>query len=173
MRVDGELVWWSPPRRAVISVEGFSPSRSLQRALRPYEIRIDTAFAEVVAGCADPARPHGWIDDSFATAYADLHELGWVHSVEAWDDEGLAGGIYGVGVGGLFAAESKFHRRTGASKAALLALILHLQGLGGPRLLDVQWLTPHLESLGAVEVTRAEYHARLDEALALPDAFEK
>ena len=173
MRVDGELVWWSPPRRAVLSIEEFAPSRSLRRATRAYEIRIDTAFAEVLAGCADPSRPHGWIDDSFVTAYSDLHGRGWVHSVEAWDDDGLAGGLYGVGVGGLFAAESKFHRRTGASKAALHALVSHLSGCGGPRLLDVQWTTPHLESLGAVEVTRAKYHVRLETALGLPDAFER
>ena len=171
MRVDGELVWWSPPRRAVIPIEGFAPSRSLRRAARAYEIRIDTAFAEVVAGCADPARPHGWIDGSFVDAYSELHDLGWVHSIEAWDEDGLAGGLYGVGVGGLFAAESKFHRRTGASKVALHALVSHLSDRGGPRLLDVQWATPHLESLGAVEVTRAEYHVLLDRALALPDAF--
>ena len=155
----------------MISSEDFSPSRSLRRAARPYEIRIDTSFAEVVAGCADPARRHGWIDDSFVHAYTELHELGWVHSVEAWDAEGLAGGLYGVGVGGLFAAESKFHLRTDASKAALLALVLHLQRLGGPRLLDVQWSTPHLASLGAMEITRAEYRVLLDRALPLPDAF--
>ena len=171
MRVDGQLVWWSPPRRAVIPVEGFTPSRSLRRAARGYEIRVDTAFSEVLDGCADPARPHGWIDGSFADAYTELHRLGWVHSIEAWDEDGLAGGLYGVGSGGLFAAESKFHRRPGASKAALLALVFHLTACGGPRLLDVQWATPHLRSLGAVEVTRAEYHVLLDDALMLPDAF--
>jgi leucyl/phenylalanyl-tRNA---protein transferase len=171
MRVDGSLVWWSPPRRAVIPVARFSASRSLRRAARGYEIRVDTAFTEVIRGCADPARPHGWIDDSFVAAYSELHRLGWVHSIEAWDDEGLAGGLYGVGIGGLFAAESKFHRRPGASKAALLALVLLLGAAGGPRLLDVQWMTPHLRSLGAIEVLRAAYHTRLDEALTLPDAF--
>ncbi|WP_411276892.1 leucyl/phenylalanyl-tRNA--protein transferase [Gaiella sp.] len=171
MRVDDELVWWSPPRRAVIHVEGFRPTRSLRRAARPYEIRVDAAFAEVLEGCADPARPHGWIDRSFKEAYTELHQLGWVHSIEAWDDEGLAGGLYGIGSGGLFAAESKFHHRSGASKAAVLALVLHLAACGGPRILDVQWSTPHLRSLGAVEVARAEYHRLLDGALPLPDAF--
>ncbi len=171
MRVDGDLVWWSPRRRAVIPVAGFVAPRSLRRAARRYEISVDTAFADVIHGCADPARPHGWIDDSFVSAYSELHRLGWVHSIEAWDDRGLAGGLYGVAVGGLFAAESKFHRRAGASKAALLALIGRLQIAGGPRLLDVQWSTPHLASLGAVEITRADYHARLDEALTSPDAF--
>lgn len=172
MRVDGDLVWWSPPSRAVIPVVGFVAPRSLRRAARGYEITVDSAFPDVIRGCADPARPHGWIDDAFVDAYSELHRLGWVHSIEAWDDDGLAGGLYGVGIGGLFAAESKFYRRSGASKAALLALILRLQAAGGPRLLDVQWMTPHLHSLGAVEVARAEYHRRLDDALALPDVFE-
>ena len=172
MRMDGELVWWSPLQRAVIPLLSFEPSRSLRRAARGYEIRIDTAFAEVIRECADPRRPHGWIDPTFVEAYTRLHELGWAHSVEAWDEAGLAGGLYGVGVGGLFAAESKFHRRSGASKAALLGLVRHLQAAGGDRLLDVQWATPHLASLGAVELGRIEYHGRLDAALALPDGFD-
>jgi leucyl/phenylalanyl-tRNA--protein transferase len=172
MRVEGDLVWWSPVRRAVISVAGFRASRSLRRATRGFEIRVDTAFADVIHGCADPARPHGWIDAGFIAAYIRLHELGWAHSVEAWDDEGLAGGLYGVACGGLFAAESMFHRRSGSSKAALLGLIGRLQAAGGDRLLDVQWATPHLASLGAVELTRGEYHHRLDLALGLPAAFE-
>jgi leucyl/phenylalanyl-tRNA--protein transferase len=171
MRVEGDLIWWSPFRRAVISVAGFRPSRSLRRAARGYEIRVDTAFGDVVGACADPQRPHGWIDASFVAAYLRLHELGWAHSVEAWDADGLAGGLYGVGIGGLFAAESKFHHRTGASKAALLALVHHLATAGGARLLDVQWATPHLVSLGAAEVTRGEYHRLLDAALPLPDAW--
>jgi leucyl/phenylalanyl-tRNA--protein transferase len=109
---------------------------------------------------------------TFVTAYTRLHELGWAHSVEAWDEEGLAGGIYGVGSGGLFAAESKFHRRSGASKAALIGLVERLKAAGGTRLLDVQWVTPHLTSLGAVEISRAEYHRLLDGAIPLSDAFE-
>ena len=171
MRVEGDLLWWSPARRAVIPVAGFAASRSLRRAARGYEIKVDRAFADVIQGCSDPARPHGWIDQSFVDGYSELHRLGWVHSVEAWDDDGLAGGLYGVGIGGLFAAESKFHRRPGASKAALLALILRMEAAGGPRLLDVQWMTPHLRSLGAVEVTRAEYRVLLDEAICSPDMF--
>ena len=132
---------------------------------------MDTAFADVMRGCADPRRPHGWIDAGFIAAYTRLHELGWAHSIEAWDDEGLAGGLYGVGCGGLFAAESMFHHRSGASKAALLGLVELLRAAGGERLLDTQWSTPHLLSLGAVEITRAEYHRRLDAALLLGDAF--
>jgi leucyl/phenylalanyl-tRNA--protein transferase len=171
MRVEGDLVWWSPPRRAVIPLEGHAPSRSLRRAARGFAIHVDRDFAGVIRGCADPARPHGWIDDDFVRAYTRLHELGWAHSVEAWDAHGLAGGLYGVACGGLFAAESMFFRRSGASKAAVLGLIRLLRAAGGPRLLDVQWSTPHLASLGAVEIERAEYHRRLDAALPLPDAW--
>jgi leucyl/phenylalanyl-tRNA--protein transferase len=171
MPVEDSLVWWSPEERAVIPVAGFRASRSLRRAARDYEIRVDTAFGAVMRECADPRRPHGWIDEDFVGAYTRLHELGWAHSVEAWDDEGLAGGLYGVGIGGLFAAESKYYRRNGASKAALLGLVGLLQEAGGARVVDVQWATPHLLSLGAVEVPRAEYHRLLDEALLLPDAF--
>jgi len=171
MPVEDNLVWWSPEERAVIPVTTFRESRSLRRAARGYEIRIDTAFGKVMRACADPRRPHGWIDEDFVAAYTRLHELGWAHSVEAWDAEGLAGGLYGVGIGGLFAAESKFFHRSGASKAALLGLIALLRRAGGERLLDVQWETPHLLSLGAVEVPRAEYHRLLDDALLLPDPW--
>jgi len=166
MRVEGDLVWWSPVRRAVVPVAGFRATRSLRRAARGFEIRVDTAFAAVIRGCADPRRLHGWIDVEFIDAYTRLHELGWAHSIEAWDDEGLAGGLYGVACGGLFAAESMFHHRSGASKAALLGLVERLQAAGGERLLDTQWSTPHLVSLGAVEISRSEYHRRL--AMALP-----
>jgi len=172
MRVDDDLIWWSPAQRGVVSVAAYRPSRSLSRARRAFEIRIDTACADVIRGCADPQRPHGWIDEEFIAAYCALHEHGWAHSVEAWDEDGLAGGLYGIGIGGLFAAESMFHRRTDASKAAFLGLIEVLQGAGGERLLDVQWSTDHLASLGAVEVGRAEYHRRLAAALTLPDAWD-
>jgi leucyl/phenylalanyl-tRNA--protein transferase len=173
MRAGGEIGWWSPAERGVIPLEGYRPSRSLRRATRGFEIRIDTALRDVIAGCANPTRPGGWIDDGIATAYARLHALGWVHSVEAWDGDGLAGGLYGVAIGGLFAAESKFHLRTGASKAALLGLIEQLRAAGdaGRRLLDVQWPTPHLASLGAVSITRAEYRRRLEVAVTLRDAW--
>lgn len=168
-----ELGWWSPRERGVIPLAGYEPSRSLRRAARGFEIRIDTAFDKVVAGCADPARPSGWIDGTVVAAYTRLHALGWVHSVEAWDTDGLAGGLYGVAIGGLFAAESKFHRRSGASKAALLGLIDLLSAAGDAdrRLLDVQWLTPHLASLGAVAIPRPEYRCRLTAAQTLPTPF--
>ena len=165
--------WFSPARRAVIPVATFTPSRSLRRARRRYEIRLDSAFAAVVAGCARPGEPESWIDDRIAAAYGRLHELGWVHSVEAWDDDGLAGGLYGVSIGGFFAAESMFHERTDASKAALVGLVDLLRAAGEPerRILDAQWLTPHLETLGAAEVTRVEYRQRLDVALTLAAPF--
>ena len=140
--------WFSPARRAVVPLEPFAPSRSLRRARRRYEIRVDTAFADVVAGCARPGDPHE-LDRLRASsaAYERLHELGWAHSVEAWDEDGLAGGLYGVAIGGLFAAESMFHVRTDASKAAFVGLVELLRAAGDPerRLLDVQWLTPHLD----------------------------
>jgi leucyl/phenylalanyl-tRNA--protein transferase len=136
-------------------------------------VRIDTAFDAVIDACADPGRQHGWIDDRITEAYQRLHRLGWAHSVEAWTPEGeLAGGLYGVAIGGLFAGESMFHRRTDASKVALVHLV-ELLAAGGSTLLDVQWTTDHLRSLGAVDVPRAEYLERLEAALALPlpDAF--
>jgi leucyl/phenylalanyl-tRNA--protein transferase len=173
MPVEGTLAWWSPAERAVLPLERFHISRSLRRSLHRYEVRVDTAFEEVIRGCADPARPHGWIDDEIAAAYNRLHELGWAHSVEAWDPEGLAGGVYGLALGGLFAAESMFHRRRDGSKAALAGLVALLRAAGDAdwRLLDCQWPTPHLASLGAVTITRRDYRRRLRRALRLPDPF--
>jgi leucyl/phenylalanyl-tRNA--protein transferase len=173
MPVDGQLVWWSPQARAVVPLQAFHASRSLRRSARRYEIRVDTAFEQVMLACADPSRPGGWIDAAFVGAYGELHRLGYAHSVEAWDADGLQGGVYGVAIGGLFAAESKFHRRTDASKVALFGLVRLLAAAGDAdrRVLDVQWQTPHLASLGAVEIPRAEYHRHLDAALGLPDAF--
>ena len=172
----GETIgWFSPLRRAIVPRAETRPSRSLRRAARRYELRVDTAFREVVLGCARPGDPASWIDDTIVVAYGRLHDLGWAHSVEAWDDEGLAGGLYGVAIGGLFAAESMFHARTDASKAAFLGLVELVRTASSPneRLLDVQWLTPHLATLGAVEVSRAEYADRLGRALALPSPFEE
>jgi leucyl/phenylalanyl-tRNA--protein transferase len=180
----GHIGWWSPDPRAVIPLDELRVSRSLRRSVDRYEVRVDTAFDEVVAACADPGRPHGWISPAVRAAYRRLHDLGWAHSVEAWAPGGgrpdagggevLAGGLYGLAIGGLFAGESMFHRQTDASKVALVALVGILRESGDPRaLLDVQWQTPHLASLGAVEVARFEYLARLSRALAapLPAAF--
>lgn len=161
---DGELLWWSPDPRAILPPEGLHVSRTLRRTRRRFEIRWDTAFAEVIDACADPRRPHGWIDDEIRTAYVRLHERGWAHSVEAYDADGvLAGGLYGVAIGRLFAAESMFHHATDAGKAALVALA---EALGPGALIDLQWLTPHLASFGAVEVSREEYLRRLAVAVS-------
>src|SRR3954452_14872842 len=163
MPADGQLLWWSPDPRAVIEPARFHVSRSLRRTRRRFEIRVNTAFAAVIDGCADPRRPHGWIDDEIRAAYVRLHEEGWAHSVEAWDAEGrLAGGLYGVAIGKLFAAESMFHVQTDAGKAALAGLV---ERLDSDALIDLQWLTPHLASLGAIEIPRAEYLRRLQRAI--------
>lgn len=165
------LGWWSPARRGVLPLDGLVVSRSLRRSVRRYAVTVDTAFDRVVAGCADPTRDGAWIDGSIARAYGDLHRLGWAHSVEAWDGARLVGGLYGVAVGGLFAGESMFSRATDASKVALVHLVDLLGGAAGAtegRLLDVQWRTDHLATLGVVEVPRAEYRARLAPALELP-----
>ena len=165
----GPMAWWSPDPRAILPLDGLAIGRSLRRSCRRYEVRIDVAFDEVVAGCADPARSGGWITPEIRRAYGRLHELGWAHSVEAWDDDGLAGGLYGVAVGGLFAGESMFHRRTDASKVALVALVDRLRADGDARrLLDVQWRTEHLASLGAVEVSRSRYSELLALAMEAP-----
>ena len=164
------LAWWSPDPRGVLPLDGLRVTRSLRQATRRYEIRIDTAFDRVVEECADPGRPHGWITRSIREAYGRLHRLGWAHSVEAWsvEDGRLAGGLYGMAVGGLFAGESMFHRQRDASKVALVALVDLLREDGRDRLLDVQWTTEHLRSLGAVDVPREDYLRRLGAALELP-----
>lgn len=162
------LGWWSPDPRGVLPLDGVRISRSLRRSLRRYEIRVDTAFEQVIAACASP-RPTGghWIHPSIVAAYTELHRLGWAHSVEAWDrDDGtLAGGLYGVGVGALFAGESMFQHRTDASKVALVGLVERLPAHG---LLDIQWVTPHLATLGAVALPAPEYQRRLRAAVAHP-----
>lgn len=160
----GEVAWWSPDPRGVLPLDGLRVSQSLRRSLRRFTIRIDTAFEAVMRACADPARPYGWIDESFVAAYVRLHELGWAHSVEAWQGDELLGGLYGVAVERFFAGESMFHRATDASKVALVGLVAILRARGA-RLLDVQWLTPHLRSLGAVEIPRAQYLAALADAV--------
>lgn len=167
------IAWWSPDPRGTLPLDGLRVSRSLRKACDRYDVRVDTAFDHVIAACADPKRPHGWIDRSVTEAYRRLHRLGWAHSVEAWTPDGqLAGGLYGIAIGGLFAGESMFHRRTDASKVALVGLVERLRE-GGATLLDVQWTTDHLTSLGAIAIPREEYLERLAAALphALPPAF--
>ncbi len=173
--------WFSPVRRGVLRPGDLRVSRSLRRSTRDFEVRIDSAFEDVVAACADPARPHGWISTEIATAYHRLHDLGWAHSVEAWRGGELVGGLYGLAVGGLFAGESMFHRVRDASKVALVGLVDVLTRPGvdpsaqGPRLVDVQWSTPHLASLGVSEMSRPDYLRLLPELFAtpLPAAFDR
>jgi leucyl/phenylalanyl-tRNA--protein transferase len=170
----GSMLWWSPVERGVLPLDGLVVSRSLRQSLRRMEVRVDTAFAAVVAACADPSREGAWIDAQVARAYARLHDLGWAHSVEAWQDGELVGGLYGVAVGGLFAGESMFHRVSDASKVALVGLVDLLRDEHADRrLLDVQWRTDHLASLGVVTVRRTAYLRMLRVArdLPLPRAF--
>ncbi len=163
------LGWWCPAARGVLRLDRLHVSRSLRRSVRDFEIRIDTSFDEVVAACGDPRRPGAWIDAGIRRAYGELHRLGWAHSVEAWYDGQLAGGLYGVAIGGLFAGESMFHRRRDASKVALVGLVERLSDAHAERrLVDVQWSTPHLESLGVEEWPRDEYLGRLQDLLDVP-----
>lgn len=166
--------WWSPDPRGVLLPGGVRVSRSLRRSMRRFEVTVDRAFADVVDGCADPSREGRWISPEVASAYRALHQLGWAHSVEVWQDGELAGGLYGLAIGGLFAGESMFHRRTDASKVAVVAMVERVTADGDPRrLIDVQWRTDHLGSLGVVEVPRDAYLRRLAAALPvqLPEAF--
>ena len=160
--------WWSPDPRGVLALDRLRVTRSLRRSMRRYEVRFDTAFEQVMRACANPDRDGGWITDEIHTAYTELHELGWAHSIEAWDVETgmLVGGLYGVNINGLFAGESMFHREPDASKVALVGLVEELRRIGVV-LLDVQWLTPHLESLGAEEIPRGEYLRKLRAALSV------
>jgi leucyl/phenylalanyl-tRNA--protein transferase len=163
------LAWWSPDPRGVLPLDGLIVSRSLRRSCARYEVTVDRAFEDVIDACGDPSRPGGWITSAIRDAYVQLHRLGVAHSVEAWsrDDGTLAGGLYGIGLRGLFAGESMFHRQRDASKVALVGLVDALRG-NPSALLDVQWVTPHLASLGAIEIPRTEYLARLPAALAAP-----
>jgi leucyl/phenylalanyl-tRNA--protein transferase len=168
--------WWSPDPRGVLLPGHVRISRSLRRSLRHFDIRVDTAFSEVVAGCADPSRDGSWITPAITAAYTRLYELGWAHSVEAWRDGELVGGLYGLALGGLFAGESMFHRATDASKCALVGLAdLVFEDQDPRRMIDVQWVTRHLGSLGVTEISRDDYLARLERSLPLPapPAFER
>ena len=183
-RHDDEIVWWSPDPRAVITPDRVHLSHSLRRAAKSFEIRVDSAFDDVVRACGERAPGEFvWITDDVRAAFHALHELGWAHSIEAWSPTAdgareLVGGLYGIAIGGMFFGESMFHRRRDASKVAFAALVDLLTDGGrdaADRLVDCQWLTPHLASLGASEVTRDEYLARLATAIArpLPQAFAR
>lgn len=161
------IAWFSPDPRGILPLDGLRVSRSLRRSMRRYDVRIDTAFREVMEACADPTRPGRWINKAFVGAYSRLYELGWAHSVEVYEagSDTLVGGLYGVRINALFAGESMFHRATDASKVALVHLVDWLRATDAT-LLDVQWTTPHLVSLGAIDVPRREYLARLATAVA-------
>jgi len=168
---DGHLGWWSPVDRAILPLSGLHISRSLRQSTRRFQVSVDADFEGVIRGCADPGRGDPWITPEFVDTYIQLHRLGWAHSVEVWDHESrLVGGLYGVSIGGLFAGESMFHDARDASKVALVHLVV-VMSQGEGRLLDVQWQTPHLESLGAVVIGRDEYLTRLADALPGPDPF--
>ena len=165
----GPMGWWSPDPRGVLRPEDLRVSRSLRRSCARLQVTVDTAFDAVVRGCADPDREGRWITRPVTRAYTRLHALGWAHSVEVWSGDQLVGGLYGIAIGGLFAGESMFHRVTDASKVALVALRELITADGDPRrIIDVQWVTPHLASLGAREVPRAAYLGMLADALEAP-----
>lgn len=160
------IAWFSPDPRGVLPIERLHISRTLARSLNHFTISIDAAFSEVVRGCAFPPRSGAWITGEFIDAYTSLHQLGWAHSVEvrAIDSGELVGGLYGVRIGGFFAGESMFHRQTDGSKAAMVGLVDWLAQTGAT-LVDVQWTTPHLVSMGAIDVPRDEYLRRLTVAI--------
>lgn len=165
---DSEIAWWSPLSRAVLPLDGLAVTKSMRRSATRYKVRVDTSFEQVMHGCAAPHRPGAWITQQFVDAYVDLHELGWAHSIETFDENNLlVGGLYGVRIGNFFAGESMYHLSRDASKVALMTLV-EMMNESKMMLLDVQWQTPHLQSLGAVEIDRAEYLNRLTAALAPP-----
>ena len=163
-----EIFWVEPKRRGIMPLNGFRLSHSLAKAVRSDRFRVtaDTAFSRVVALCAEsqPDRPDTWINPQIEAAYADLHARGHAHSVECWNGDALVGGLYGVTLGGAFFGESMFSRERDASKVALAWLVTRLR-IGGFRLLDCQFITDHLASLGAIEISRDDYVALLDVAL--------
>jgi leucyl/phenylalanyl-tRNA---protein transferase len=167
MAEGGKILWFSPERRGLIPLDGsFHLPHGLKKALRkkPFEIRWDTAFREVMIGCA--ARDETWIGPGIIESYCELHRLGFAHSVECWDADGLQGGLYGVAIGRAFFGESMFSRKTDASKIALVDLVQRLTAQGFT-LLDTQWLTDHLTTFGGYEVPRDEYLKRLQEAVGM------
>ncbi len=167
----GEIAWFKPEKRAILRFEDLRVSRSLAKVVRSgeYTLRFDSAFPEVIHSCA-LLRDETWISPEIEEAYINLHRLGLAHSVEAWHQGELAGGLYGVSINGAFFGESMFHRRRDASKVALVYLVEHLIQRGFV-LLDCQYINPHMESLGATEILSSEYDRLLDEALATSTTF--
>ncbi len=171
---DGQIDWYSPDPRAILPLDRLHASRSLRRTIRSgiYKVRFDTAFTEMMVACAapGPGRESTWISDEIIEAYTWLHELGFAHSVETWLGDEMVGGLYGVSLRGLFAGESMFSIRPNASKIALYFLVEHLRERGFS-LLDVQFQTPHLAGLGAIEVSQTRYRYYLRQALAIDARF--
>lgn len=170
-RDDPEVFWVDPKMRGIFPLEGFHISRSLARRMRSASIQVtfDTAFEDVMRGCAD--RPETWINETIFALYSRLFERGQAHSIEVWQGDDLVGGVYGVSVGAAFFGESMFSRQSDASKIALAYLIDRLR-TGGYLLFDTQFITPHLASLGAIEISRDEYHRRLAIATSQDASFD-
>jgi leucyl/phenylalanyl-tRNA--protein transferase len=166
----GEIGWFSPDPRGIIPLESFHQTKSLRRvvASKKFEIRINSAFSEVIDGCAE--RDETWIDETVRESYITLNANGYAHSVETWHEGELAGGLYGVSIGGAFFGESMFSRKTDASKVALVALVEHLNKRQF-MLLDTQWTTPHLRKFGAVDIPKADYIKKLNKAIKLEISF--
>jgi leucyl/phenylalanyl-tRNA---protein transferase len=171
---DEPVAWWSPDPRAIIELDSLHVSRRLQRTIRSSKFRVtyDEAFPAVIEGCATAGDRRGntWLTPAMIAAYCRMRTLGHVHSVEVWHDDQLVGGTYGVAIGGLFAAESMFHRQRDASKVAVFYLVERLRARGY-HLLDIQQWTPHTGSLGAIELPRVDYLRRLSNAIAAPVKF--
>jgi leucyl/phenylalanyl-tRNA--protein transferase len=161
-RKRSKLAWYSPDPRGVLPLDELKVSKSLRRSARRYDITMNQAFESVITACAEPTRDGRWISPEFIRAYSKLFDLGWAHSVEAWDGDQLVGGLYGLRIDNFFAGEAMFHTATDASKVALVELVGWLRSTEA-QLLDVQWATPHLASLGVIEMPRADYlrHLRL------------
>jgi leucyl/phenylalanyl-tRNA--protein transferase len=171
---EGLLGWWSPDPRAVLPLDAIRITKSLRKSMRHFSVTRDVAFHEVMRACSRPQAPDVWITQDFLDAYCLLHDMGWAHSIEVWSGNDLVGGLYGVEIGGLFAGESMFHRVRDASKTALVALVNALGGVDGARegrVLDVQWRTDHLGSMGAIEIPRSSYLDRIAVAFRLPPAL--
>jgi leucyl/phenylalanyl-tRNA--protein transferase len=173
-RDDLYLHWIDPERRGILPLDDFHIPKSLAKTIRKgvFDIRIDSAFEAVIDGCAEPGpgRNDTWINPIIRQLFIDLHEMGMAHSVEAWQNGQLAGGLYGLALGGAFFGESMFSRATDASKSALVHLVTRLKA-GGFTLLDIQFITAHLTRFGAVEIARRDYHLLLKRALAIPADF--
>ena len=164
----GDIYWYCPDPRAILPLDGLHISRSLAKHIRrgEFEIRFDTAFRTVIQECAKPRAADNptWIDQKIIDAYCQLHDMGLAHSVEAWQDEQLVGGVYGVSLNGLFAGESMFSRKSNASKICLVHLVKHLNQRGY-QLLDVQFQNPHIAQFGVIEIPREQYFKQLEVAL--------